>query len=318
MNQQRAISHKLRNRLQSLLLIAGMAGLLALCANLLLGGDAWIGVFVGLAASMLILPNVPPALILRLYRAQPVDASVSPQLTAIIQTLSQRANLKHPPRLHWLPSQTLNAFAVGSRRDSAIAITDGLLRLLSVRELTGVLAHEISHIRNNDLRIMTMADMITRMTHLLALTGIIAALIALPLMLFEAVSISLLGLMLLIVSPSINALLQLGLSRVREFHADTEAARLTRDPAGLASALSRIDQVQLNPWRRVLMPGYRDIQPSILRSHPHTHERVERLLQLRESERSPEQVWLDQYGDLPYRHIRVHRPRHRLWTGTWH
>ena len=318
MNHDRAFSHNLRNRLQSLLLIAGMAGLLALCANLLLGGDAWLGVFIGLAASMLILPNVPPALILRLYRAQPVDASVSPQLTAIIQTLSQRANLKHPPRFHWLPSQTLNAFAVGSRSDSAIAITDGLLRLLSMRELTGVLAHEISHIQNNDLRIMTMADMITRMTHLLALTGVFAALIALPLMLFEAISISLLGLVLLIISPSINALLQLGLSRVREFHADTEAARLTRDPAGLASALSRIDQVQLSPWRRVFMPGYRDIQPSILRSHPHTHERVERLLQLRDSTLTPEQAWFQEPDQLPYRHIRVRRPRHRLWTGTWH
>ena len=318
MNHDRAFSHNLRNRLQSLLLIAGMAGLLALCANLLLGGDAWLGVFLGLAASMLILPSVPPALIMRLYRAQPVDASVSPQLAAIIQTLSQRANLKYPPRLHWLPSQTLNAFAVGSRSDSAIAITDGLLRLLSMRELTGVLAHEISHIQNNDLRIMTMADMITRMTHLLALTGVFAALIALPLMLFEAVSISLLGLVLLIISPSINALLQLGLSRVREFHADTEAARLTRDPAGLASALNRIDQVQLSPWRRVFMPGYRDIQPSILRSHPHTYERVERLLQLRDSTQTPEQAWFQEPGDLPYRHIRVRRPRHRLWTGTWH
>ena len=169
----------------------------------------------------------------------------------------------------------------------------------------------------NDLHIMTLADIITRMTHLLALTGIIAALIALPMMLFESISISLLGLVLLIASPSINALLQLGLSRVREFHADTEAAHLSGDPAGLASALSRIDQLQLSPWRRVFMPGYRDIQPSILRSHPHTHERVKRLLQLRDSETSPS-IWQQEPDGLPYRHIRVRKPRHRIWTGTWH
>ncbi|MCB0062442.1 MAG: M48 family metalloprotease [Caldilineaceae bacterium] len=89
------------------------------------------------------------------------------------------------PTLYYIPSRMMNAFAVGTKRDVAIGLTDGILRGLNLRELTGVLAHEMSHIRNNDMRSMNIADVVTRITNLFSTLGKFLLFFNLPLILIN-------------------------------------------------------------------------------------------------------------------------------------
>ncbi len=319
MDYQLSKNHKLRNRLQTFFLLFSMSLLLAWISRLILGPELWPWIFFTLLTVILSLPKISPYWILKLYQARPIEPRQSPPLFMLVNELSDRAGLKHKPAIYWIPSQTLNAFAVGSDKNSAIAITDGLINLLSPRELAAVLAHEISHIRNNDLRLLMLADIFTRLTHFLALFGIVTTLIALPWIVSGAIEISLVGLLLLTITPMISALLQLGLSRVREFNADLDAARITADPMSLAQALLRIDQQNISPWRRILLPGYREHQPSILRSHPDTRDRVARLQSLEESSYPTGQIFTPSFRTTyhPYSHIILLSPRHRFFTGIW-
>ena len=180
---------------------------------------------------------------------------------------------------HYVPSAVVNAFATGSKQEASIALTDGLLRSLSPRELAGVLAHEIAHITNEDLRVMRLADSVSRLTSLLALMGQIAILLSLPALLVGAAEVFWPSLLLLAASPQLALLAQLGLSRVREFDADRLAAELTGDPQGLASALAKIERVSRS-WRAWLWPGWGNPEPSCLRTRPATQERIARLLTL--------------------------------------
>ncbi|CRS19089.1 hypothetical protein PAERUG_P5_London_26_VIM_2_01_09_04928 [Pseudomonas aeruginosa] len=190
-----------------------------------------------------------------------------------------RAGLPAVPVPHYVPSGVVNAFATGSKHHAAIALTDGLLRSLTPRELTGVLGHEIAHIANEDLRVMGLADSISRLTHLLALLGQLAIVLSLPALLLGVTEVNWPALLLLAVAPQLALLAQLGLSRVREFDADRLAAELTGDPHGLASALAKIERVSRS-WRAWLLPGWGNPEPSWLRTHPATAERIERLLEL--------------------------------------
>src|SRR5690606_22009340 len=92
-----------------------------------------------------------------------------------LEIISERAGLERRPRLFVIPSSTLNAFATGSRDNATIAVTAGLLRTLSLRELAGVLAHEVSHIRNNDLWVMSLADAMSRFTQALSTLAVMLA-----------------------------------------------------------------------------------------------------------------------------------------------
>jgi heat shock protein HtpX len=171
---------------------------------------------------------------MRLYRARPVSAQEAPALWNAVQALTERAGLPRWPELYYLPSQVMNAFAVGTPVNSAIGLTDGLLRHLDLREIVGVLAHEISHVHNNDLRVMGLADLFSRGTSILSLLGQILLLLNLPLILFTQVTVNWWAIALLVFAPNLSALAQLALSRTREFDADLNAARLTGDPEGLA------------------------------------------------------------------------------------
>ena len=164
-------------------------------------------------------------------------------------------------------------------------MTDGLLRELDPRELVGVLAHEVSHIRNNDLRVMGLADLFSRATGLLSFLGQLLLLLNLPLILIAEVAINWWAIALLVFAPSLSALAQLALSRTREFDADLNAARLTGDPDGLASALRKLEYIQGGWLERIFLPGRRAPQPSVLRTHPATDERVARLAQLKSAPR---------------------------------
>jgi heat shock protein HtpX len=218
---------------------------------------------------------------MRLYGASRIGADQAPVLWKAVSRLAERAELPARPELYYVPSRMLNAFAVGTRERSAIAVTDGLLRQLDLRELVGVLAHEISHVRNNDLWVMGLADMFSRATSTLSLVGQFLLLLNLPLVMFSAVSINWLAILLLVFAPTLSALTQLALSRTREYDADLNAARLTGDPAGLASGLAKIERLQGGWLERIFMPGRRIPEPSLLRTHPQTEERIARLMALK-------------------------------------
>ena len=280
LNQTERRRHKLRNLAQSVLLLCGMLGLLIVCMWLLFGEDGAIWGLVGWGIALLFGPRVSPRLVLGLYRAERLGPQDFPDGFAVLRWLGRRAGLERLPALYYVPSAAVNAFTLGGRRDAAIAITDGMLRTLTLRELTGVLAHELSHIRNNDLWIMNLADSISRLTGMMGFLGILLIFISLPMMLVGAVSFPLILAVLLIFAPTIGSLLQLALSRAREYDADLDAAGLTGDPVGLASALEKLERLQVGGWERIMFPGRRMPDPSLLRTHPSTQERIRRLLAL--------------------------------------
>ena len=271
--------HRWLNRLQTALLVLTLPGIAAVAGSLLLGDG---GLWLALAAAgftLLLEPAAASGLTLRLYGARPLHPDEAPDLWAVLRELAARAGLPAVPVPHYVPSGVVNAFATGSKHHAAIALTDGLLRSLTPRELTGVLGHEIAHIANEDLRVMGLADSISRLTHLLALLGQLAIVLSLPALLLGVAEVNWPALLLLTVAPQLALLAQLGLSRVREFDADRLAAELTGDPHGLASALAKIERVSRS-WRAWLLPGWGNPEPSWLRTHPATAERIERLLEL--------------------------------------
>jgi heat shock protein HtpX len=269
--------HKLRNVLQSALLLGGMVGLLAACGWLLFGPDGLVGMALGAALALIFGPRVSPQMVLRLYAARPLAPAQLPAVFDVVARLSERAGLERMPQLYYIRSRMLNAFTVGDRDQAVIALTDGILRRLDLRELAGVLAHEISHVRNRDLWLMSHADLTGRLTRVMTLFGLGLVIIGLPLWLGAGSEPPLLLILLLLFAPQLTVLLQLALSRAREFDADLDAAGLTGDPAGLISALAKLERAQGGRWEEILMPGYRLPEPSLLRSHPPTEQRIARL-----------------------------------------
>lgn len=268
--------HKLRNLLQAVLLLGGMAGMLGLLAWLVFGplGLAW-ALVAGVGAALL-RPRIPAAWILQVYGARPLPARVAPESHRYLRILCGRAGLEHVPELHYIASPILNALAVGRRDDAALAVTDGLLRNLTGRELAGILAHEVSHIRSDDLWIMSLSDTVGRLTHLLAYLGLFALVLGVPASLGGTLWPLLIALALS-VTPTVVTLLQLALARSREYDADLEAAALTGDPDGLARALQTLARHEGRIWERVMVPHGGTPDPLLLRTHPPIEERVRRL-----------------------------------------
>ncbi len=273
--------HAWRNRIHSLQLLLTMGGFLALLGWLIWG---WEGIFILLGAgtiSVLLTPRISPHWVMRLYRASPITPQRFPQLHAITRELALRAGLPNQPQLYYLPTKVINAFALGTKEQSTIALSDALLRRLDLRELAGVLAHEMSHITSNDLKVMNLADILSRGTNLISILGQAILVMTLPLFFLTDMSINLFAILLMIFAPHISTLAQLALSRTREFDADLNAARLTGDPEGLAHALVKIERVQGGWIERMLIPGRGVPEPSLLRTHPQTKDRVDKLLALK-------------------------------------
>lgn len=274
--------HRRRNLLQSLLLLVGMGVLLVVCALLLLGPTASVWAGIGWLIAVLLGPRVEPAAALSMLGAQFLPRDAFPRGYEIVDRLAERAALPRSPDLYYLPSRQLNAFTVGRGGTAAIAVTGGLLQHLNTREFAAVMAHEIGHIVNNDLWVMNLADTLSRLTRALGFTGVLLLFFGLPFLITGAAGFSwLLGALLLAFAPSAASLLQLALSRTREFDADLEAVALTGDPAGLASALSKLERQQQGVWYFLTGRGRRDT-PSLLRTHPATEERIERLRSLQQ------------------------------------
>ena len=267
-----ARSHRATNAFHTLLLL-GAIGLVFLLLGYFIAGP--FGAAAACASGLFLTwfsPRVAPSFIMRLYRARRLQPGELPALSEIIALLARRAALPVVPNLYYMPTRVMNAFTVGERKHSAIGVTDGLLRALNKRELLGVLAHEVSHVRNNDMRVMTLADMVSRTAstfQTIALFGLIYKSLG-------GASVSWAIILVLLSVPWILQLLQLALSRTREFDADLGAVELTGDAFGLASALQKMERYQKSFFDR-LLPGQRVPDPSLLRSHPNTDERVQRL-----------------------------------------
>ena len=268
--------HRLTNWLHTAVLLGGMGMVAWVCTTALFGPEAALWAMAGLGLAIALTPAAPKELMLRLVRARPVAPWQFPDGVRLVRALAQRAALPRAPALYVAPSATPNAFAVGAPGDSAIVVTDGLLRLLDRRELAGVLAHEISHIANRDLWIMGLADMLTRATGMFALAGQMLLFFNLPLALMGAPVVPWAVPLVLIAAPLAMTLLQLALSRAREFDADLGAARLTGDPIGLASALAALERRSFSFWR-LLFPLPRQPDSVLLRTHPATRDRIARL-----------------------------------------
>ncbi|MGA7115966.1 MAG: zinc metalloprotease HtpX [Hyphomicrobium sp.] len=269
------------NVAHSLTILIGLGIAAGLSAYLLAGIVGIVTVAIILVALTLAAPRVPAETLMRLYSARlvPLDDS---QLSSLVDVLAWRAGLVQRPDLYLIPSMTLHAFAAGTPTRPAIAISEGLVRQLSLRELAGVLAHETSHIRNGDLWIMGLADLATRVLHGLAY-------LALALAAYNGIAylrgfepIAWTAIAILYLTPAAINLLQLALSRAREYEADRLAAALTGDPVGLASALRRVETYTGHFWEDLTLPvpARRVPQPSLLRTHPPADQRVARLLDL--------------------------------------
>lgn len=273
LNPETQRNHNRRNAFHTAMLVAGTGLLMGIMAYAVMGIPGLIGAFVFGAIGLASLSRMSPKMILNLYKAKPVAESELPELQQVVRQLALKAGLPTVPKLHYVPSRVLNAFAVGSREDSAIAVTDGLLRGMPMRQITGIVAHEIAHIMNGDLKVMGLADVLNRITSFMSALGLIGV----PIVFGTGVDIPYVGLFLLIFAPTIGGLLQLGLSRAREYDADLDGVTLTGDPEGLATALAALEERQRGIWEGMFLPGSRTPQPSLLRTHPRTEDRIARL-----------------------------------------
>ena len=207
-NSQRA--HKARNTLHSALLVGGLGLLTGFSAWLIWGGMGVAVTLVAIGVIYAFAPRLPPEVLMGMYRARPLDPRNGASILHIVDVLGDRAELPAPPSVYVIPSMTLNAFATGTPQKAVIGITEGLLRRLTLSELAGVLAHEISHIRNNDLAVMSLADVMTRFTQMLSYLALFLALFNLPAFLLGDSEISFIGLLLLYLAPTAGSLIQLG------------------------------------------------------------------------------------------------------------
>ncbi|WP_375293936.1 M48 family metalloprotease [Oscillatoria sp. HE19RPO] len=220
------------------------------------------------------------------YGAKPVTPAQAPELAMMVQTLSDRAGLPMPA-LYIVPSQSANAFATGRDPDhAAVAVTQGIISLLPADELEAVIAHELSHIQNRDTLTQAVAATIAGGISFLAQM----AFWFLPIGRDDNGSNPFAGLLMLIVAPVAATVIQLGISRTREFAADAGAAQLTGNPRALARALQRLDQnarqlpLNGNPAFEplLIMNGFsgKKFTSKLFSTHPTTEARIERLLQL--------------------------------------
>ncbi len=223
-------------------------------------------------------------MVLKLYRAQEVDATSAPQLYNTVGELAARAGLPMP-KVYLIDEAQPNAFATGRNPEhAAVAATTGILQLLSARELRAVLAHELSHVRHRDILTSTITASIAGAISTLANFG----------MFFGGRTNDnrnpIVALVVLILAPIAAVLIQLAISRGREYEADRGGAELSGDPHALADALAKIDRyakglpleiAEAHPATAHMMiinPLSGGGLAGLFRTHPPTEERIHRLL----------------------------------------
>jgi len=267
------------NALQTLLLLGLMLALGVSLGRALLGPRGLL-LASGLALfAVLSSSSAAPRLVLSLYRARALSPAEAPGLYSITHELARRAELPVTPRLYLSGHGLANALSVGKPSQPILVLTSGLIARLNERELAAVLAHEIAHIRNRDLWILGLADSIQRLTRALATLGLILLLFNLPLLAIGAATLPFDIIVLLLIAPAASVLLQLALSRTREFEADRTAAELTGDARGLASALASLEESQRG-FLGLFLPRSQAPGGGLWRTHPAAGERIRRLLAL--------------------------------------
>jgi heat shock protein HtpX len=275
------------NYLKTILLLGVLTALMVGIGGVLGGRDGMTIAFV-----IALVTNVgsywfSAPMALRMSGAQPIDRAQAPELYQVVESLCQKANLPMPT-IHMIPTQSANAFATGrDPQHAAVAVTEGILQILNMDELEGVLAHELAHVRNRDILITTiaavMASTITFLGH--------NAFWFIGSRDEDGRSVNPIGLILMaILAPMAAALVNLALSRSREFEADASGARICGHPLELASALAKVEQASqrapmtsLNPALSSLYitsPNPQSWFVNLLSDHPPTAERIRRLQQM--------------------------------------
>ena len=226
--------------------------------------------------------------VLAMYRARPVSEAEAPELYRMVRTLCQRANLPMP-KIYIIPTRTPNAFATGrDPKHAAVAVTEGLLELLDEEEIMGVLGHELAHVKHRDILIQTVAATVVGAITMLADWG--------RWMLFWGAMSDdddrnpaglILGIILLVVVPIAAVLINLAISRSREYYADEGGAKICGNPLWLANALRKLAYgVERYPMENansgtahmfIVSPLKGDGITALLSTHPPIEERIRRL-----------------------------------------
>lgn len=276
-------NYRLKNSLQLVLLISTMLLVLSLIGWVVAGktGILWsviIGIFLFLSV-----PKISPHALLSFNGAKRLSYMQAPEIHDIVQWLSEQAGLKQKPELYYIPRNFLIAYSVGKQPDTAIAISNGLLNILNKRELIAVMAHEISHIHHNDILVMQVTQIIYIITSTFALIAYLTVLLYIPFLYISEQPVPWLLMLILITAPNVSVMIQLAISRLREFDADMEAVKITNDPLALASALKKLENYQQGWFQRMVMPHRRLRIPKLLNTHPSAKERIERLKEMAEA-----------------------------------
>jgi heat shock protein HtpX len=226
------------NTMKTAVLMAGLTALLVAIGSFWGRGGMMLFFLIGLGMNFFSY-WFSDKIVLRMYGAREVTETEAPALYGVTRQLVQKANMPMP-KVYLIPSDGLNAFATGRNpRHAAVAATEGLVRLLDRRELAGVMAHELSHINNRDILIGTIAASIAGAISLIANVAQFS-------MLFggrrdnEEGGNGLGAIAMMIIAPIAAMMIQMAISRSREFQADASGARLSGDPKALASALKKL------------------------------------------------------------------------------
>jgi heat shock protein HtpX len=276
------------NLLKTAVLMAAITALFMLLGQMI-GGRAGMMFALVLALGMNFFSYwFSDKLVLRMYNAQEVDEHSAPQFYNMVRELAQRAQLPMP-RVYLIEENAPNAFATGRNpANAAVAATTGILRVLSERELRGVMAHELAHVRHRDILISTISA---------TMAGAIGMLANFAMFFGGRDSEGrpanpIVGLLVAMLAPLAAGLIQMAISRAREFEADRGGAEISGDPQALASALQKIhryaqgipmEAAERNPATAQMMimnPLSGGGLRGLFSTHPSTEERVERLLAL--------------------------------------
>ena len=278
------------NTMKTTLFLALLTGLFVAVGGLLGGRGGMVMAF-GFALIMNAVSYwFSDKIVLAMYGAQPLGEAEAPIVHRIVRNLATRAGIPMP-RLYLIPSPATNAFATGrSPQHAAVAVTEGILRVMDEQELEGVLAHELSHVLNRDVLISTVAATIAGAISMLANVAQWG-------MMFggsrdeEGRSANPIALLLtVILAPLAAMLIQMAVSRSREYQADASGARLTRNPLGLASALAKLQQatrmvpMEANPATAhlfIVNPLSGRSLMTLFATHPPIEDRIARLRTMR-------------------------------------
>ena len=229
------------NGLRTMILLAVLTALLVWAGDLM-GGRQGAVIALILAGGMNFFSYwFSDKMVIAMYRGKEITADDDPELYGLVQDLAQRANMPMP-RVYILPQETPNAFATGRNPEhAAVAVTEGIRRILTKRELSGVLGHELTHVINRDILVSTIAATLAGAISYLAMMARWAAIFGGGRDRDREDGGGVLGLLvMMIVAPIAAMLIQMAVSRSREYGADDGGAKITHDPLALASALRKL------------------------------------------------------------------------------